>query len=181
MTPQTVAAIDHNIFTPGNYFYNGIGHVTVDYGKVLRIGLKGIAAEAKAALDRLSVADGDYVTRSAFLQAVIESVEAACAYARRYAVWPRIWPGAAPTRPGGRSCWRSRKTARVCREQPARSFYEAVQSFWFIQTILQMESNGHSISPGRFDQYMYPYYEADLRAGPGDPGIRAGAARLRMD
>lgn len=165
MMPQTVAAIDHNIFTPGNYFYNGIGHVTVDYGKVLRIGLKGIAAEAKAALDRLSVADGDYVTRSAFLQAVIESVEAACAYARRYARLAEDMAGRCTDEPRRQELLAIAKNCARVPEQPARSFYEAVQSFWFIQTILQMESNGHSISPGRFDQYMYPYYEADLRAG----------------
>ena len=42
---------------------------------------------------------------------------------------------------------------------------EACQSFWFVQQLLQLESSGHSISPGRFDQYMYPYYKADLDAG----------------
>lgn len=47
----------------------------------------------------------------------------------------------------------------------ARSFHEACQSFWFIQQLLQMESSGHSISPGRFDQYMYPYYQKDMAEG----------------
>ena len=42
----------------------------------------------------------------------------------------------------------------------AQTFWEACQSFWFVQMLLQTESNGHSISPGRFDQYMYPYYES---------------------
>ena len=50
-------------------------------------------------------------------------------------------------------------------QNPASSFYEAIQSFWFIQLLLQIESNGHSISPGRFDQYMYPYYKADIDTG----------------
>ena len=47
----------------------------------------------------------------------------------------------------------------------AQSFYEACQSFWFVQQLLQMESSGHSISPGRFDQYMYPYYKKDMEQG----------------
>jgi formate C-acetyltransferase len=50
MAPEALTAIAHNIFTTGNYFYNGIGHVTVDYGKVLRVGYSGIIEEAKAAL-----------------------------------------------------------------------------------------------------------------------------------
>ena len=58
--------------------------------------------------------------------------------------------------------------ASVCERVPARgarSFHEACQSFWFIQQLLQMESSGHSISPGRFDQYMYPYYQKDMAEG----------------
>ena len=56
------------------------------------------------------------------------------------------------------------KMAANCRrvpEQPATTWWEALQSFWFVQLILQIESSGHSISPGRFDQYMYPYLEGD--------------------
>lgn len=47
----------------------------------------------------------------------------------------------------------------------ATSFYEACQSFWFVQQLIQIESSGHSISPGRFDQYMYPYYKEDIDKG----------------
>lgn len=56
--------------------------------------------------------------------------------------------------------------SRICAKvpyEPATSFYEAVQSVWFIQLILQIESNGHSLSYGRFDQYMYPYYIKDIQ------------------
>ncbi|HML48908.1 MAG TPA: pyruvate formate lyase family protein, partial [Clostridia bacterium] len=58
--------------------------------------------------------------------------------------------------------------AARCRRVPAqgaRTFAEACQSFWFLQMLLQIESSGHSISPGRFDQYMYPYYKEDIKAG----------------
>ena len=58
--------------------------------------------------------------------------------------------------------------ASNCSKVPAKgatNFWEACQSFWFVQQLLQMESSGHSISPGRFDQYMYPYYKADKEAG----------------
>ena len=55
--------------------------------------------------------------------------------------------------------------SRICSKvpyEPAETFREAVQSVWFIQLILQIESNGHSLSYGRFDQYMYPYYNRDI-------------------
>ena len=85
MAPEAIRAIDHNIFTPGNYFYNGVGHVTVQYEKVLEVGYEGIIEEAEAELAKCSVGDGDYVKRSHFLEAVIISCKAAITYARRYA------------------------------------------------------------------------------------------------
>jgi formate C-acetyltransferase len=58
--------------------------------------------------------------------------------------------------------------SRICRHvpaNPARSFREAVQSIWLVQLIIQIETNGHSISIGRFDQFMYPYFVEDLESG----------------
>ena len=85
MAPEARRAIEHNIFTPGNYFYNGVGHVTVHYDWVLAVGFSGIAERAKTALDACKVSDADYARRSRFLQAVLISCEAAIVYARRYA------------------------------------------------------------------------------------------------
>ncbi len=165
MAPEALAAIDHNMFTPGNYFYNGIGHVTVDYGKVLRIGFNGIAAEARAALEKLDVSDGDYARRHQFLKAVLISCDAVCRYAARYAALAREEAAACADTSRKQELLR---IAANCDRVPAKgaaSFYEACQSFWFVQMLLQTESSGHSISPGRFDQYMYPYYKADLEKG----------------
>ena len=165
MSPQTLTAMEHNIFTPGNYFYNGIGHVTVQYDKVLAVGFEGIAKDAREALAKLSVADADYARRRAFLEAVIISCDAACRYAARYAALAR--EQAAVCSDASRKAELER-IAQNCTRVPAKgatSFYEACQSFWFVQLLLQTESSGHSISPGRFDQYMYPYYKADLDAG----------------
>ena len=62
MAPEAIRAIDHNIFTPGNYFYNGVGHVTVKYWEVLEIGYEGIMAKAQAELDKCNV--GMEITQS---------------------------------------------------------------------------------------------------------------------
>ena len=50
-------------------------------------------------------------------------------------------------------------------EKPARTFREAIQSFYFYQTCIFMEQNAASYNPGRMDQYLYPYYKADIEAG----------------
>ena len=165
MTPETLRSIEHNMFTPGNYFYNGVGHVTVQYDKVLRIGLEGIREEARELLSGLSMADGDYQKRSTFLQAVIISCDAVILYARRYMVLAKQMADACTD---GTRKKELLQIAMNCGRVPAKgaeSFYEACQSFWFIQQLLQLESSGHSISPGRFDQYMYPYYRKDLEEG----------------
>lgn len=165
MEPETRLAIEHNMFTPGNYFYNGVGHVTVQYEKVLAVGFEGIRKEAQDELDRCDPGDGNYITKSRFLQAVIISCNAAIAYAGRYA--ELAGKEAASCRDARRK-GELLQIADNCAKVPAkgaRTFYQACQSFWFVQQLLQIESSGHSISPGRFDQYMYPYYEKDIKNG----------------
>ena len=165
MSPETLTAIEHNIFTTGNYFYNGVGHVTVNYGKILKVGYEGIIKEAEEELSRCKVSDGNYITKSKFLEAVIESCQAAIDYARRYA---QLALNEAEKCTDQTRKLELLQIAQNCVNVPAKgatSFYEACQSFWFIQLLIQQESSGHSISPGRFDQYMYPYFKKDLDEG----------------
>ena len=166
MSPEAFDAFTkHAIFTPGNYFYNGIGHVCVDYGKVLKIGYRGIIAEAMAKMNALDVADPGYVEHRNFLEAVIESCEAVIEYAHRYARLAKLLAEKESDTDRRAELLTIAKNCLSVPEFPATSFYEACQSFWFIQLLLQVESSGHSISPGRFDQYMYPYYKKDLDEG----------------
>ena len=165
MAPEAIKAIEHNIFTPGNYFYNGVGHVTVKYEEVLAIGYKGIIDKARAELEKCQVGDGNYAKKSHFLNAVIVSCQAVIEYAERYAELASQM-AAECTDPVRKQ--ELLQISENCSRVPANgatSFYEACQSFWVVQQLLQVESSGHSISPGRFDQYMYPYYKADIDKG----------------
>ena len=165
MAPEAIRAINHNMFTPGNYFYNGVGHVTVHYDWVLAVGFKGIAAKAKKALDALNFGDAEYARRSHFLNAVIMSCEAAIIYAKRYAALAREMAAKESNSRRKAELLRIADNCENVPENGARDFWEACQSFWFVQQLLQIESSGHSISPGRFDQYMYPYYSKDIESG----------------
>ncbi len=165
MAEETKKAIDHNMFTPGNYFYNGVGHVTVQYDKVLAMGFEGILEQAWEELAGCNPGDADYCTKGSFLEAVMISCRAAIRYAERYA---RLADQEAADCADPARRQELLQIAENCRRVPARgaeSFYEACQSFWFVQQLLQLESSGHSISPGRFDQYMHPYYKKDLEEG----------------
>ena len=165
MTEETKKAIEHNIFTPGNYFYNGVGHVTVQYDKVLAMGYRGIIEEIEEELDRCNPGDGDYCTKSQFLKAAILSCEAVIRYARRYAQLAEKEAAACTDSARKQELLQIAANCARVPEHGAATFHEACQSFWFVQQLLQLESSGHSISPGRFDQYMYPYYKKDLEAG----------------
>ena len=166
MDPEVLDVfMNHGIFTVGNYFFNGVGHVNVNYEKVINCGLETYIEECKAQLATLTRGQGDYAEKRNFWESVIESCEAVITYARRYS--DLALSLAADCTDSDRKA-ELLTIAEACDHvpaKPARSFHEACQGFWFIQQLMQMESSGHSISPGRFDQYMYPFFKADLDAG----------------
>lgn len=161
MSQEAKDCMANGVFTVGNYFYGGVGHICVDYGKILRKGFKGIIAEVIEAMSKMDKKDPDYIKKQQFYNAVVISYSAAINFAHRYAQKARDMAAAElnPTRKA-----ELLQIAANCERVPengATNFYEACQSFWFIQIMVQIESNGHSISPGRFDQYMYPYLKED--------------------
>ncbi|MDR2939261.1 MAG: glycyl radical protein [Clostridiales bacterium] len=165
MSPEAKKAMAHNIFTPGNYYYNGIGHITVEYEKILEIGFNGIIEEAQKEIAVLNVGDMDYAKRHSFLKSVIISCESAINYALRYSELAAEMAGSYKGTPREAELI---KISEVCKNSLANgvtNFYGACQCFWFTHQLIQLESSGHSISPGRFDQYMYPYYKSDIDKG----------------
>ncbi len=160
MTQEAKDAQTGGVFTVGNYFFNGVGHISVDYGQVLAVGLEGIIAEAEAEMARLDVTDPDQLKKMHFLRAVVIANKAVIKFAERFA---KEAERLAATEKNRERKAELEEIARICYKvpaNPAETFWEALQSFWFVQLTIQLESNGHSISPMRFDQYMYPYYRA---------------------
>lgn len=165
MYEDTKAAMNHDVFTVGNYYFNGVGHIGVDYAKVLKKGYTGIIKEAECAMEKLDKGCPDSIEKIHFLEAVIISANAAICYANRLA---DLAEKMASSESDMKRAQELRVIAKNCRKvpaYPAENFYEAVQSFWIVQALIQIESNGHSISPLRFDQYMYPYYIKDIQSG----------------
>ncbi|MDR0615393.1 MAG: glycyl radical protein [Synergistaceae bacterium] len=149
------------VFTVGNYFYGGVGHITVDYGKILKKGFRGVLAEVVEALDKLDRTEPGYIKKQQFYNAVIIAYSAAINFAQRYAAKASEL-ASIETNPTRKA--ELLQIAQNCSRVPehgAATFWEACQTFWFIHAMIQIESSGHSISPGRFDQYMYPYLKAD--------------------
>ncbi|MCJ7550527.1 MAG: glycyl radical protein, partial [Anaerolineae bacterium] len=141
---------------------SGFGHVIVDYEKVLRYGFRSIADEATVLLDAAPEEDAE---GRAFLKAVVIASEGIIRWAERYAVLAET-EAAATDDPVRRS--ELLEIATHCRRvpaEPARTYAEALQSFWFTHIAMHIEQYGWSISAGRFDQYMFPFYQRDLDSG----------------
>jgi len=140
----------------------GFGHVIVDYPLALREGFNAIIARTR---QQLAAAPADDAEGRAFLRAVIIAAEGLVLWAGRYADLAEQQAAACPDPTRAAEL---RAMAAICRRvpaEPARTFHEALQSFWLVQTALHLEQYGWSISAGRFDQYMLPYYRADIASG----------------
>ncbi|MBQ6798878.1 MAG: glycyl radical protein [Oscillospiraceae bacterium] len=142
----------------------GDAHIVVDYANVLKKGLRDFERRTREYKENLDLTETESISKYQFYKAVLIVIEAVKHFAGRYA---------ALAREKAETAAEPRKSelleiARVCDKvpyEPAETFHEAVQATWFIQLILQIESNGHSLSYGRFDQYVYPYLASDLEKG----------------
>ena len=142
----------------------GDAHIVVDYANVLKLGLKDFERCAREYKENLDLTETESISKYQFYKAVLIVIEAVKHFAGRYAALARE---KAQTAEGERKL-ELLKIANICDKvpyEPAETFHEAVQATWFIQLILQIESNGHSLSYGRFDQYVYPYLASDLEKG----------------
>lgn len=143
----------------------GDAHLAVNYERILKDGLRGYEKRVKEYKAALDLTNPDNIDKYCFYNAVLIVLKAVRNFANRYSVLAKDL--------AEKELNQERKIelleiSRICSKvpyEPAETFKEAVQSVWFIQLILQIESNGHSLSYGRFDQYMYPYYDRDIKNG----------------
>ncbi|MEQ7304562.1 glycyl radical protein [Enterococcus avium] len=143
---------------------SGDAHLAVDYRTVLEVGLEGYRKRTLQEKANLDLTEPESIDKYQFYNAILIVLDAVQTYAERFsALAKQLAETATPERKA-----ELLEISRICAKvpnQPAETFQEAVQSVWFIQLILQIESNGHSLSYGRFDQYMYPYLKSDLKKG----------------
>lgn len=143
----------------------GDAHLAVNYERILKDGLKGYEKRVKECKASLDLTDPDSIDKYCFYNAVLIVLKAVRNFANRYSVLAK---DLAEKELNQKRKIELLEISRICSKvpyEPAETFKEAVQSVWFIQLILQIESNGHSLSYGRFDQYMYPYYDRDIKNG----------------
>lgn len=144
----------------GGISMSGDGHIVPDHETVLKQGFRTIINTAKRKLKE-DLSD----EQLAFYQSVIVSLEGALTFFKRYGKLAQEL-AISETNPIRKQEYENMSTmALTMMEQGARSFYEAVEVTYMIHVLQMIESNGHSFCYGRFDQYIYPYYQKDLESG----------------
>jgi pyruvate formate-lyase/glycerol dehydratase family glycyl radical enzyme len=164
MPQQTrrLVQLEDQIFSVDIHLTGSIGHVLVDYDKVLGRGLLDIKEEIEERIRKLDLTDPDEGQKLNFYEAEIMLCDAIVEWAGRYAdEAERLAKEEKDKR------WKEELEliARICRRvpaYPAEDFREAIQSFWFNHLLLYIEQDGLAVSPGRFDQYMYPYLKKSI-------------------
>jgi len=143
----------------------GDGHIIADHEYVLKKGLKAVIDLAQQELSSAQAQNDVDIKKVIFLKAAIVSCEGLISFAERFAA---LAEELALEEINSSRRAELLKIGTHCRRVPAygaRTFHEALQSLWFVHLAIQIESNGHGIPVGRFDQYLYPFFEKDIQDG----------------
>ncbi|ABR46733.1 pyruvate formate-lyase [Alkaliphilus metalliredigens QYMF] len=162
---ETKRARDAYMFTRGLFEQNGYGHTAYDIPKLLKVGLVGIKSEVNEKMQTLDLTTSEGLEKKLFYEGLIVCCDSVIAYAKRYA--QRALELADQEKNPVRKK-ELEKIADVCQwvpENPARDTWDAIQVVAFMQLIIQTETNGDSVCPGRLDQYLYSYYKNDMAEG----------------
>lgn len=141
------------------------GHVVPNYQRVLSLGLRGIINEAKEKRTSIKIVDHDSQRKIDFWDAIVIACEACIKFAHRYSDLAKEMAVKENDEIRQKELVKISENCGWVPENPPRTTYEAMQFFWFMHLIMQIETNGHSIGLGRFDQTMYPYYKKDKENG----------------
>ena len=156
MTDEVKNAVSTQIFSV-NQTDKGQGHIIIDYPRLLENGLAALVTEIKAVRQQHP--------QNSFYQAVLILLEASQRHILRYAALADEMAADCADEQRRKELETIANISRHNAVHRPEDFWQACQLFWYMNIILQYESNASSISLGRFDQYMLPYYQASLNRG----------------
>lgn len=143
----------------------GLGNEIVDYKMVVEKGLEDVLTRIQEKKDSIDILDPDALKQLHFLEAAKLGNEAVLNYSNRLADKCEEEVGKTDDPEYKKELMELAEICRYVPFHPARTFQEAVQSIFMVLLAVHMESNGHAISLGRFDQYVYPLYKKDIEEG----------------
>ncbi len=143
----------------------GLSLIVVEYERVLNDGLNKIISEAEEELSALRYTSGNAILKADFLKSVVIALKAVVRISQRFSTLSKEMSGREKNPQRKMELEEIAETCHRVPAYPARTFREALQSFWFIWLILTGGSSGGTASGGRFDQFMYPFYREDRKTG----------------
>ena len=147
------------------HFIKGDAHIAVDFRKILELGLSGYFQEIELYHKQVDRSDREGVRKDKFYTALTIGLESFQAFIRRYRDMAIYLSKESNDYQLTTELQLIAENCDLIAEKPPQNFYQALQLVYFVQLILQIESNGHSVSLGRLDQYLYPFYRKDMTAG----------------
>ena len=162
MPAESKVFYDLGIIKAEGNITSGDAHLAVNYEKLLKYGLADYKKRSEEKLNALDLTDYKNLNKSYFYRGIIIVLDAVVNFAKRYA---DLTFEQARTEQNDNRKAELIKMSHILNKVPnagADNLQEAIQSMWIVHLCLQIESNGHSLSYGRMDQYLYPFYEKDL-------------------
>jgi formate C-acetyltransferase len=165
MTQELRDLQDSAIIKATGNLTSGDAHIAVDFQKILEVGLSGYFKEIESHHKQVDCSNREGVRKDKFYTALTIGLESFQGFIRRYHDLAIYLSKESNDPQRIKELHRIAENCQVIAEEPPRDFYQALQLVYFVQLILQIESNGHSVSLGRLDQYLYPFYQKDVATG----------------
>ncbi|WP_432403281.1 glycyl radical protein [Wukongibacter sp. M2B1] len=157
-------AVDTGIIDNDSKWRSAVGEITPDYQDIIfKKGFTGIKNEALDRLKDLEPLTDENIEKINFYKAVIEACDGTIILANRYS---QKASEMALQEKDPRRKKELLEILKICNNVPSKppeTFYEAIQTVWFVQLGAILSENSLALNLGRFDQYMYPYYENDIK------------------
>jgi pyruvate formate-lyase/glycerol dehydratase family glycyl radical enzyme len=161
-TTEQQSLLDSGIIKAEGNMTSGDAHLAVNFPLLLEKGIDGLREKVSERRNWLALTDWDDLHKEQFLKAIDITLDALSTHINRFGTLARKM-AEDETR-----AWRREELLSIAANcdhiahQPPQNFWQALQLCYFIQLVLQIESNGHSVSFGRLDQYLYPWYRRDV-------------------
>jgi len=165
MPAESKVFYDLGIIKAEGNITSGDAHLAVNYEKILKYGLVDYKRRTEEKLASLDLTEYKNLNKSYFYRGILIVLKAVVEFAKRFA---DLAIDQAKTESSDKREAELLEISRILNKvpfNPAESLQEAIQSMWIVHLCLQIESNGHSLSYGRMDQYLYPFYATDLANG----------------
>ena len=156
---------DSEIIKATGNLTSGDAHIAVDFYKILSVGLNGYLEEIKLYHRQVKRFEREGVKKDHFYSALTISIKAFQTFIRRYNILALALSKKESDKKRKKELLLISNNCNIIAEKPPQNFYQALQLVYFVQLVLQIESNGHSVSLGRMDQYLFPFYQKDIKTG----------------